>query len=401
MSLKFATVSRIAVVLVCASIFNVARAEEKVGNAEWKVRMQAMLTDILPLIPYAFDEAKFKDEKNRAEIQKSLAALANHSAALKAHTAEFKTQPNAKIDPSLRFIAEAFENEVAAAQTSFQGSSAARSQAQNYLRSAVSKCTMCHSQTSNGPELKLDQFRKQFETLTPSDRYVALIATRQFDDALKEFSKTLAKPKTESTDELAIDRTAKSALAIAVRVKRDPKLAQKLIQDIQASGSASKMLQGDLPDWQESVVAWQADKPIDPTKEKEVFAEAKRLFEIGQKKESSAGHFKNASVTMLRASTLLHDLLSNFPQSAKRAEAYLMLAATYDLLPGFTVWDLPDEYLAACIQENPHSEMSEKCFLKYESSVVLGYSGSSGTHIPSAVAEHVARMRALAKRTKK
>ncbi len=377
-----------------------AQAAEKLAQAEWKVRMQAMLSDVLQLIPYVFSDRRFQEQKNHVDIKRALDSLATNSAKLKDHTAKFRLQPGGKIDPSLRFIAESFENEIAAAQTSFQGSDQAKRQAQVYLRSAVAKCSICHSQTAAGPGLRLDQFRAQFDSLNSADRFVAFVATRQFDDALAAFSKSLATPKTSANDELNVDRTAKSALAIAVRVKKDPKLTLKLIEDLAASGLASKMLQNDLSDWRASALSWQAATAPSSNNEREIFSEAQKLFEIGQKKESSLGHFQNSNVTMLRASSLLHDLLSNFPNSSKRAEAYLMLAQTYELLPGFTVWDLPDEYLAACIRENPHSEMSERCFTKYESSIVMGYSGSSGTNVPSAIQDHVDRMKTLARRKK-
>jgi cytochrome c553 len=391
-----------AVTLVASLCFAQAGvAEEKVGNSEWKARMQAMLTDVLQLLPFAFDERKFNDEKNRAEIKKALDALANHSSALKAHTAKFKSLSNDKIDPSVRFIAEAFENEVGAAQISFSGSDQARRHSQTYLRSAVSKCSACHSQSSNGPELRLDQFKLRLEGLNAPDRYLALVATRQFDEALAEFSKNLKTPQTSGGDELSVDRTAKSALAIAVRVKRDPKLTLKLIQDIEASGRASKMLQNDLPDWRTSTMEWQKAPPLNSLKEPAVLAEAKRLLATSRRKERTLGHFQNSDVATLRASTLLHDLLSNFPRSKNRGEIYILLAEAYDLLPGYALWDLPDEYLAACIQENPHSKMSESCFDKYRSNIVMGYSGSSGTNIPSAVQQHIDRMKALSERASK
>ena len=76
----------------------------------------------------------------------------------------------------------------------------------------------------------------------------------------------------------------------------------------------------------------------------------------------------------------------------------MLLASIYKSLPGFAIWDLAEEYLGACIRENPHSEIGEKCYSEYDDSILTGYSGSSGLHLPRAVKDHLAQMKALAKR---
>lgn len=386
------------VFFIASALASTTFAQEKVGDAQWKLRMQSMLTDVLALFPYAFDESKYQDSKNALTIKKALDSLATHSLSLKGHTAKFNSPLDAKADPSIRFVAQIFENEVGAAQIAFGGSPEAHRQSQNYLRSALAKCTMCHTQSSTGSELKLEQFKDQFAKLNFADRFLALIATRQFEEGLKDFSQTLRDAKVNKPDERTIDRQAKVALAIAVRVKRDPKLALRLIHEIEASKATSPMLQAELNDWKNSVLAWQADVATGVKDDAGLFAEAKRLIATSQKRENTIGHFENSNVPMLRASTTLHDLLTRFPRSPLRGESYLLLATTYDMLPGFAAWDLSEEYLSACIAEYSHTDMSEKCFRKYQTSTILGYSGSSGTNIPSAVVHHLARMKELATR---
>ncbi len=370
--------------------------KEAVGNGEWRQRMQAMLTDVLALFPYAFDEAKFNDPANTLIVEKSIKSLAQHSSGLKKHTSRLKSSLGLKIDPSFPFIADAFENEITAAQIAFLEGKDSYPQSQIYLRSALSKCVLCHTQSANGPELKLSQFDNQFLALSSPDRFIALAATRQFDSALSEFEKILHDSKVKKSDPFTTDREAKEAIAIAVRVKKDPKIALKLIDEIAEAGSGSTILQNDLKGWRKSVLAWQAEKNLALDSDQALFSEATRLIEAGKSKERSLEIYENSNVTLLRASSYLHDLLSNYPKSPLRAKSYLLLASTYDLLPGFALWDLANEYLGACVQENPHSKIGETCFSEYNDNIVFGYSGSSGTHIPRAVSQHLARMKELA-----
>jgi hypothetical protein len=370
----------------------------EVGNAEWKIRMRGMLGDVLALFPFAFQSEKLSDPKNILVIRNSLQSLAKYSSELKKHTAHLKVDDNEKIDPSFSFIAEAFESEIKLAQSNFAQGGGPYSQGQIYLRSAITKCIFCHTQSSNGPELKLEQFKSQFEALAPNDRFMALAATRHFDEAISQFEQSIRDAKVNKPENSVFDQSAHVAIAMLVRVKKDPKRAIQLIDKISASDAGTNVLRNDLVGWKKSFVAWQIEKPKLLTTDQALLDEAKRLTSASKNSKSLGDNQASSDMTMLRASSFLHDLLSNFPKSRFRAEAYLMLASAYDSLPGFTIWDLADEYLEACIFENPHSEIAEKCFDRYETSITVGYTGSSGTHIPFAVKQHLTKMQSLSTR---
>lgn len=394
MKFKILVFGLIGLVLISGKVHSV----ENVGNAEWKKRMQSMLSDVLILFPFAFDEKRFNDPFNRPKIKEALGSLNKHSAELSKHTSKLTHTEGLKIDPSFPFVAEAFESELQVAKNSFDAGNASQIQSQTYLRAALTKCILCHTQSANGPELKIDQFKDQLGTLNSQDRFMALAATRQFDDALAEFSKILAEKKESKPDLSRMDNEIRAALAIAVRVKKDPATTLKLINETITSGSGSKIIQSDLKSWKKSAMEWSAEKPLLLNSDEALFTEGNRLVEQSKKIEYSLDSYQNSSIQLLRASSYLHDLLSNYSVSAYRAKSYILLASIYDLLPGFALWDLPDEYLGACIKENPHSEAGEKCFDEYSKLIVLGYSGSSGIHIPWAVRQHLESMKTLATR---
>ena len=386
-------------VVVAVATNGLAKSVDQVGNAEWKARMQAMLGNVLVLFPFAFDRSKFNDPKNASTIQTALKSLVAHSSELRNHTSRMKPEDGLKIDPSFPIIADAFATDLMLAQsTSLMGENF-QANSQAYLRSALTKCMMCHTQSANGPELKLDQFKNQFSSLSTTDRFMALTATRQFDAALKEFDQYVADSKVKKPDAVAFDEGVRAAVAIVVRVKRDPKRALSLIDAIIDSGAGTSMLQNDLIGWKKAVTAWQLEKLVPLQSPQTLFDEAKRLIESG-KKQDSLERSESPAIALLRASAYLHDLLSNYPSSPLRAQSYLLLASVYDSLPGFAIWDLSDEYLESCIQENPHTEIGEKCFGRYDDNTTIGYTGSAGTHIPEAVRQHMARMRVLAERIK-
>lgn len=377
-----------------------ASAAQSVGGTEWKLRMQAMLGDVLTLVPYAFDTGQAPPAAESKVVEKSIRSLIKQSGELKNHASRISQSKESKIDPSFAFIAESFESELKMALNASESSDQlARPRAQGYMRSALAKCMFCHTQSANGPEIKMNPFGAIFSKLSSSDRFMALTATRQFDEALKEFSAYVNAAKIKAPEHSQFDQNVRSAIAISVRVKKDAKSALAVIGEVAASGFGSPMLQSDLKSWKNAVVTWQSEKSPATMTEQDLFSQAKRLVDQQKKKENSTDIVANTNIEMLRASSYLHDLLSSYPKNQRRAQSYLLLASVYKSLPGFAIWDLAEEYLGACIRENPHSEIGEKCYSEYDDSMLTGYSGSSGLHLPKAVKDHLSQMKALAKRT--
>ncbi len=384
--------------LIAASSAYAAPAASKVGDDSWRARMQLMLADVVQLLPFAFDETKFVDPKNAPAIEKSLSDLSKHSVELKQHTAHMDRAKGLKIDPSFPFIAEAFERDLAQARQAFSDVNT-RSEAQTILRSALAKCTMCHSQSAVGPTLQLKSFNSTLRNLPLSDRLMALTVTRQFDEALVAFQQYAKDAKVHKPKSVTFDKNVRAVLAVAVRVKRDPVASSRVIDAAIESGAGSTMLQTYLVSWKTVTANWRSEKIPDFKSDQALFDGAKKLTVQSQDKQRTRESYVNEAVTYLRASGYLHDLLSNYPESKLRAESYILLASIYESLPGFAIWDLGDEYLGSCIQENPHSAMGERCYGLYNDSVVAGYTGSSGTHLPSAVREHLTRMKTLAQKS--
>lgn len=366
--------------------------DAKVGDISWKIRMQSMLTDVLTLFPYAYDEDQKLEKKDFAKIKKVFDSLKKNSAELKKHTGHFDLNSGKKIDPSFSFIADSFESEIAIANESFNKNLDFDIKTRSYLRSSIAKCMLCHTQSNNGPQFKLDEFKAQFAKLKPLDRFTAMAATRQFDLAITEFEKMAKDPNGPKQGQAFIDKSARTAMAILVRVKKDPQAAIQLVNTIQNSKNFSKVMTSDLTEWKSALEKWKLEKPSNLSSDQAYFDEAKKLSEKMGSPESE----EKSEIDLLRASGILHEMLIQFPESKLRAESLMLLASIYDSLPGFAIWDLSTEYLGSCVLENPHSAIGKKCFDKYEELVTFGYTGSAGVNVPAAVKSQIKRMKNLA-----
>lgn len=388
----------ILIVVLTMAFSTIAKSQESnakiADNIAWRARMQKMLGAVETLIPYAFEFDRSKFYAENKDIRTALQTLANNAAGIREHvTAKDSARV---IDPSFRFIAIAFENEIGQTQVGFSKGTEAIEETKRHLRIAISKCMLCHTQSTVGPSLDLERFKNRFSTLTPPSRILALAATRQFESALKTFTEMARDAKLFKPDANAFDSSARTAVSIAVRVLRDPKQGLTLVKAIEDSGAGSPTLQSNLAGWKRDLLDWQRKPKQNLNTDNALFDEASRLRTATKSEALSSSSIRNFEVAHLRASGLLHDLLSTFPKSSLRAQAYLELAKIYSDLPGFAIWELSDDYLGTCIQENPHSDIAETCYKQYEENVFLGYTGSSGTNIPTAVQSHLKAMKALA-----
>jgi hypothetical protein len=92
----------------------------------------------------------------------------------------------------------------------------------------------------------------------------------------------------------------------------------------------------------------------------------------------------------------MHELMSRFPESPFLAEGLFLIGMSYDVLQDLGLWSLHQMYYQACIEKQPHSKLARRCYERYKDSIVFGYSGSSGIHIPPAVQLDLSRLENLA-----
>jgi hypothetical protein len=184
-----------------------------------------------------------------------------------------------------------------------------------------------------------------------------------------------------------LERGARIALAIAIRVKRDPAKAKSLAEAIAASKTASFAMKEGSKVWLADIADWQKEKDRKFSSDQEMLGAARILVEKARAGNGPVGG--HGEVKFLRASLLMHDMIRMYPKSTIMPEALYIIGLAYDALQDLGLWSLHEMYFMACIEKAPHTRLAEQCFKEYEASVTLGYSGSSGTNIPAGVKKHL------------
>ncbi len=241
-------------------------------------------------------------------------------------------------DPVLPFVASRFREEVNRAYISLQDGHEDYGKA--ILRSSVSYCITCHTRTAIGTEFPLIRaFEKPLEKASWIDRLEFQAASRQYDTVLAEVMGKLKEEKSPLVAPMDLERAARTALSIVVRLKKDPDRAALLATTMLESPSSTVSMKEIARAWLKDVRKWQSEKDRNYGGGREYLDEAKR---ITAEKSLDSEH---AEVRHLRASALLHEFLQSGAKGPETAEALYLLGKAYGNLGEIGLWSLNEFYI--------------------------------------------------------
>lgn len=322
----------------------------------WSGTMRGLQKNLSALDEYIFDPVKFASPANHNFLQQQISEMAQQSKNLEHNPTMIHR------DPTIRFVATQFSEDLARAKESFEEGKIPFARYQ--LMKVSGSCVQCHTRMQQGAEHRWKKEEPFLKSLTPAYQVEFLIASRRFDQAHQVLIENLK--KTEGLAILDIERLAHLGLLVTVQYQNDPSKAQQLVGLIQKSSSASPLLVQEARGWIASIQAWGKEK-----KKPETLTDWRQVFET-RKNEIGA----------MRAIHGVLQLMMIQSAHLEVGEALLLLGESYEALNGLMPMDLHENYYASCIQSVPHTPTAQKCFDHLSDSIRLGYSGSSGIHVP-------------------
>lgn len=356
-------------VVTAAAIFS---SEAFAKDESWRETMKKLSKALADVVPGLYPDPKL-DEKALAEKVAKLAEIS--------WTIDIKAMHSVKYpddDPALPYVAAMFRDDIARANVSMQEGHA--DYAKSVLRGSVAYCIACHTRNKPGTQFPmLEAFNESLKRASWIERIEFQAATRQYDVVISEVMGQLKNPSEVGMSSLDLERGARTALSILVRVKKDTDRSAFLAKAVGESPRATVSMKEAAKSWLKDIREWQGEKKKSPDQ----LAEARRMIKDGKDQE------QNAEVRNLRATSSLHDFLATQPSAAQSAEAMLLIGRAYRNLGEIGLWNLHEMYFMGCIDKLPHSPTAESCYRDFADSITLGYSGSSGTHIPKAVRDQL------------
>jgi hypothetical protein len=385
----FAAVLGLSVIVGCAQR---ETPEQKADNlATWQVRMAQMSQSLAQLMPLVADPEKFNDPDNRPKIKKEILKFSKLS-----HDISMNKKPEA--DPSLDFVSRKFSSDMNEAYAQMERGNA--SYARYLVQNTTNYCISCHTRTDSGrtnlnfsSSIDMSQFK-------PLERAEVYMAFRDFDKALEAFDQA-AYAKDATMKPQTLELAAEKSLAIAVRVKKDPDLANEMVSRILDSRTAPVFLKLKARHWKQSVKQWQQEEKSKPKKmsPQQMLKSANNLMTRGWRIESEAINSRAGLVEFLRASSLLHDILSDRENIKVYGEALYTAGLVAESLRQINLWTLHEAYYESCIRYSPYTNLAKRCYLRLEALQLSSYSTYDGSEVPRHVRDHLLELRALAEKS--
>ncbi|USN48411.1 MAG: hypothetical protein H6626_04805 [Pseudobdellovibrionaceae bacterium] len=374
----------------------VARCSSKssspdIPDSSWQSNMHGLSSTLMEIYPLVVSKDQFEQPENFHRIEKSTDRLLKLARDLNENHEKAAAIDK---DPSLKLIAASFERELSTAAEGLRLGK--RSYSRYVLKNATNYCIQCHTRGTWGPEVATWKEDPRLKLLEPNEKAEIMLAVRDFNGALEVYKNVLNDPRSYEKTPFAWEQAARNALNLAIRVKKDPDLALALTDQILSTPKRALFLKNDARSWRRQIVKWKFDeKRLKNLKDKDKLAVAKKILDEAHKKQTLVNQGLSY-IHFLRASGLLHEFLRSQPSKSQAAEAYFLLGQAYEGQKSDRLSALDEYYYKACINQLPHSELSMKCYTRYEEIMYFDFSGSGGLAMPPSALTYLNYLRELA-----
>jgi hypothetical protein len=358
------------------------RAVDSEPRETWTSTMQSMSESLAKLTQLSLDPVAFNASDNQKIMDVELSRLSRFSH----DVAAMKKRPSD--DPAMEQVARHFSSDMQEARRQLQIGN--RAYARHMIRNATDYCISCHTQTNLGPQFDFSN-TQSLSRLGSLDQANFLFAVRRFDEGLNQFQQAMHSPDVALRPYPSLENVTMRALAVAVRVKQDPKLADSILNYIIESKWAPVYLQISAVKWRGSVSEWRKlnAKPSS-------LIDAKSLVSRAWRKQMESPLARAGLIEQLRASALLHDLLAHRKPGVAYAETLYYAALTSEALRELDVYSAPENYYESCIRHLPRSKVAANCYLRLEGITMANYSQYDSSPLPADIRQHLDELKKLA-----
>lgn len=323
------------------------------------------------LLPASLDKERFEDESLQPELRDAIATLARNAGALARH--------GAGGDESFAFLSRTLARDANEIQRRF---AAGRLEETRFLLNHITEdCVACHSRLPDPGDAPLSarfMDEKAVRALPLDEQAQLAMATRQFERALTAYETMLASPEFDAG---SIDLLGEldDYIEVCLRVKGDFERPARKLEAFRQRDDVRPMLRKELDQWIADLRALGARAPI------EGFEAGRKLVKEAEA-EAGGRDVRALHVRYHAAAGILHRYLSTLPTGDPRAaEAYYWLGVT-EARVGRSYWlSETEHYLEAAIRLAPSEPIALDAYAFLEEFVTLGYTGSSGEHVPADV----------------
>lgn len=376
------------VALVFPVVVGCKSSSKSDSSGTWSGQMQSMSENVKALVPFVYDEKAFEDSANRAQILERLKYFAESSHKVNAQMGK----PFLGDDLLIRYSLSNLQSDLNRAVRSFEEGQMDYSRA--VVKGSMAHCFRCHSVTDVGARAAWNLDGVHALELAPIEKADLLVATRKYDEAFQYMEGQLNSKSFQKKHSLDYESFLRRYLALAVRIDKKPDRAFNELNKILAEGNIPSFVMTQAKGWKASLEKWAKEKNGEPKNSADLFNKVKGRFSQAEKVQRFAKDHAG-DVEFLRATLMLHNGMPQMKSPKDQAQALFFLGKAYEVLDELGSWNLNESYYEACIQTAPKSTLAKSCYDRLEASLMMGYSGSSGVHLPPGERDRLKRLKEM------
>ncbi|NDD92702.1 hypothetical protein EBZ37_11505, partial [bacterium] len=219
----------------------------------WGQNMQSLFQSLQELLVLTGDDSRYQDPKNTARIESAAEALAKS-----AHSVAVMTEKSPDADPSIGIFGSILQDEARRGLEAFK--SGHREYARGIFKNLASTCVACHSRSAAGLRLQWNFSSGFAQGLSQFQQAELLAAGRSFDSALTALEKVIADGDAAKKRPSEWNRALRFALAISVRVERNPSRGLALLEKALNTPGIPQFSKLDIQDWKRALQTWKREK---------------------------------------------------------------------------------------------------------------------------------------------
>lgn len=351
------------------------------SQASTKNSMQEVLNQYLKLIPFMYANTEHNDK----EIEKQLSLL-EKALEQADHTRMVK---RANFAPSMEIVQDSLKD---IQRIHKKGN---EDYAKYRAKKLMGVCISCHSQLPNKSFGKISTENENIEKYVKSFHDKAMVAyfLRDYKVAIEFFQQDL-KEKLNEKDESSVDSTLLGIVKISIINLNDEKNLKSYLTGLVESKQLPKGISSDVESWIMSL------EKATPWKEKEAYSESeiKKIIKnhlIPFEDELLTYTLYKNAIDIYRIKALLAHFAVQKPTTILMPEILYWTGLIEGQKSSLYLYSLGELYLKECVERFPKSSIAPKCYKAYEELMILGYTGSAGTHLPKDIQEQLKKMKSL------
>jgi hypothetical protein len=344
--------------------------------------MRDIFQALITVFPVSLDAQQFQDPAQQPRLLAALRTLAQHAGYLASHGQD--------VPQHLDFLRHSLASE---AQTVLQRYEQGQYQAAQFaLHQLTERCFACHSKLPTSRRFVLgERFLAEvpLANLSLKERARLAVAARQFDTALELYEMLFQSPAITAGD-IGLTGAFEDYLKIVMRVHHDIMRAVLALETFRQRPDVPSYLTEHLGSWMDALKEVYAVAVPD-----DILPYARTLIREGQQRNRFPAD-RLGLVHFVAASGLLHRYVdTGTVRGIPLAEAYYLLGVAESHISR-TLW-MPetDFFLETAIRLAPQSVPARQAYAFLEEYVLVGYTGSSGLHLPADIQARLAELRRL------